>query len=48
MKQTYSGLLEPIKEAHPEIGYADLWSLAAVVAVKEMGMQLFERFSFVD
>jgi catalase (peroxidase I) len=33
----YSDLLQPVKDAHPGIGYADLWSLAAVVAVKEMG-----------
>lgn len=29
--------LEPIKEKHPWITYADLWTLAGVVAVKEMG-----------
>ncbi|KAH6648408.1 peroxiredoxin [Truncatella angustata] len=29
--------LEPIKEKFPWITYADLWCLAAVVAVKEMG-----------
>jgi hypothetical protein len=33
----YSDLLQPVKDAHPGIGYADLWALAAVVAVKEMG-----------
>ncbi|ORY76267.1 heme peroxidase [Leucosporidium creatinivorum] len=30
-------LLEPIKEKHPWITYSDLWTLAGVVAVKEMG-----------
>lgn len=29
--------LEPIKQAHPNISYADLWTLAAVVAIEEMG-----------
>lgn len=29
--------LEPIKEKHSWITYADLWTLAAVVAIKEMG-----------
>ncbi|GAA5908995.1 hypothetical protein JCM8208_007137 [Rhodotorula glutinis] len=29
--------LEPIKEKHPWITYADLWTLAGVVAIKEMG-----------
>ncbi|GAA5822506.1 hypothetical protein JCM3770_002441 [Rhodotorula araucariae] len=29
--------LEPIKEKHPWITYADLWTLAGVVALKEMG-----------
>ena len=29
--------LEPIKEKHSWISYADLWTLAAVVALKEMG-----------
>jgi len=29
--------LEAIKKAHPEISYADLWTLAAVVAVEYMG-----------
>ena len=29
--------LEPIKEKHLWISYADLWTLAAVVALKEMG-----------
>ena len=28
--------LEPIKEKHPWITYADLWTLAGVVAIKEM------------
>jgi len=30
-------LLEPIKKAHPEISYADLWTLAGAVAIEEMG-----------
>mmetsp|Transcript_9604 Transcript_9604/g.13423 ORF Transcript_9604/g.13423 Transcript_9604/m.13423 type:complete len:140 (-) Transcript_9604:18-437(-) len=30
-------LLEPIRKKYPEITNADLWSLAAVVAVEEMG-----------
>jgi cytochrome c peroxidase len=30
-------LLEPIKEKYPKISYADLWTLAGVVAIKEMG-----------
>jgi cytochrome c peroxidase len=29
--------LEPVKERHPWITYADLWTLAGVVALKEMG-----------
>ena len=29
--------LEPIKEKHPEISYADLYTLAGVVAVEESG-----------
>jgi cytochrome c peroxidase len=29
--------LDPIKAAHPGITYADLWTLAGVVAVEEMG-----------
>jgi cytochrome c peroxidase len=29
--------LEPIKEKYPWITYADLWTLAGVVAIKEMG-----------
>lgn len=29
--------LEPVKAEHPWITYADLWTLAGVVAVKEMG-----------
>jgi len=29
--------LEPVKEKHPWITYADLWILGGVVAVKEMG-----------
>ncbi|KAI9189269.1 heme peroxidase [Blastocladiella emersonii ATCC 22665] len=30
-------LLEPIKAKYPEISYADLWTLAGVVAIKELG-----------
>ncbi|KAI8810031.1 heme peroxidase [Cladochytrium replicatum] len=30
-------LLEPIKKEFPEISYADLWTLAGVVAIQEMG-----------
>ncbi|ORZ32192.1 heme peroxidase, partial [Catenaria anguillulae PL171] len=30
-------LLEPIKRRFPDISYADLWTLAGVVAIKEMG-----------
>lgn len=30
-------LLEPIKKAHPEISYSDLWTLAGAVAVEELG-----------
>jgi len=30
-------LLEPIKKAHPELSYADLWTLAGAVAIEEMG-----------
>ncbi|KAJ3348665.1 L-ascorbate peroxidase 3 [Allomyces javanicus] len=29
--------LEPIKAKYPQISYADLWTLAGVVAIKEMG-----------
>lgn len=29
--------LEPVKEKHPWITYSDLWTLAGVVAIKEMG-----------
>lgn len=29
--------LEPVKEKHPWITYADLWTLAGVVAISEMG-----------
>ena len=31
------GLLEPIKRKYPTISYADLYTLAAVVAIEEMG-----------
>jgi len=30
-------LLEPIKKKYPEMSYADLWTLSAVVAIEEMG-----------
>jgi len=30
-------VLEPIKRAHPGLSYADLWTLAGVVAIEEMG-----------
>jgi len=30
-------LLEKVKKEHPEISYADLWTLAGVVAVEELG-----------
>ncbi|KAL2919103.1 heme peroxidase [Polyrhizophydium stewartii] len=30
-------LLEPIKKRFPQISYSDLWSLAGVVAIQEMG-----------
>lgn len=29
--------LEPVKKVHPNITYADLWTLASVVAIEEMG-----------
>lgn len=29
--------LEPVKAKHPSLSYADLWTLAGVVAIKEMG-----------
>ncbi|KAI0968127.1 peroxiredoxin [Xylaria arbuscula] len=29
--------LEPVKSAHPWVTYADLWTLAATVAIEEMG-----------
>lgn len=29
--------LEPVKEKHPWITYSDLWTLAGVVAIKELG-----------
>jgi len=29
--------LEPIKRRHPEISFADLWTLAGVVAIEELG-----------
>ena len=30
-------LLEPIQKKHPGLSYSDLWTLAGVVAVQEMG-----------
>eukprot|EP01119_Soliformovum_irregulare_P001650 TRINITY_DN11381_c0_g1_i1.p1 TRINITY_DN11381_c0_g1~~TRINITY_DN11381_c0_g1_i1.p1 ORF type:complete len:371 (+),score=106.86 TRINITY_DN11381_c0_g1_i1:112-1113(+) len=30
-------MLEPVKRNHPQISYADLWTLASVIAIKEMG-----------
>ncbi|KAJ3333363.1 heme peroxidase [Blyttiomyces sp. JEL0837] len=30
-------LLEPIKKKYPQISYSDLWSLAGVVAIQELG-----------
>lgn len=35
--QVARAFLEPVKERHPWITYADLWTLAGVVALKEMG-----------
>jgi catalase (peroxidase I) len=29
--------LEPVKRKHPSLSYADLWVLASIVAIKEMG-----------
>jgi peroxiredoxin len=44
--------LEPVKRQHPWITYADLWTLAAVVAIREMGGPAIEwqggRTDFVD
>jgi cytochrome c peroxidase len=44
--------LEPVREKHPWISYADLWTLAAVVALREMGGPLVKwlpgRTDFVD
>ncbi|KAL1957559.1 hypothetical protein VTO42DRAFT_5786 [Malbranchea cinnamomea] len=44
--------LEPIKAKHPWITYSDLWTLAGVVAIKEMGGPDIEwkpgRTDFVD
>jgi len=31
------GLLEPIKQRHPDLSYADLWVYAGVVAIEAMG-----------
>ena len=42
-------LLEPIKAKHPNLSYADLWSLAACVAINEMGgPEIKWRFGRVD
>ena len=30
-------ILEPIKAKHPKISYSDLWTLAGVAAIQEMG-----------
>lgn len=35
--QIARAFLEPVKERHPWITYSDLWTLAGVVALKEMG-----------
>jgi peroxiredoxin len=35
--QVARAFLEPVKERHPWITYSDLWTLAGVVAIKEMG-----------
>ncbi|KAJ1557481.1 heme peroxidase, partial [Nowakowskiella sp. JEL0078] len=35
--QVARDLLEPIKKEFPDISYADLWTLAGVVAIQEMG-----------
>ncbi|KAI8847088.1 heme peroxidase [Chytridium lagenaria] len=35
--KTARDLLEPIKKKFPEISYSDLWSLAGVVAIQELG-----------
>lgn len=44
--------LEPVKQRHPWISYSDLWTLAGVVAIKEMGGPDIEwkpgRTDFVD
>lgn len=31
------GILQPYKERHPQVGYADLWALAAVTAIEWAG-----------
>ncbi|KAH8703081.1 putative cytochrome c peroxidase [Talaromyces proteolyticus] len=50
--QVARAFLEPVKERHPWITYSDLWTLAGVVAVKEMGgpdvKWLPGRTDFVD
>ena len=35
--QTAREFLEPIKASHPQFSYGDLWTLAGVVAIQEMG-----------
>ena len=40
-------LLEPIKKKHPNVTYADLYILAGVVAVEEMGGNFLFYFNFL-
>ena len=43
------GLLAPLKAKYPRISHADLWALAANVAIKEMGgPDVPTRFGRVD
>lgn len=35
--QQARALLEQVKQSVPELGYADLWQLAAVVSIEVMG-----------
>lgn len=40
-------LLEPVKKQFPWISYSDLWTLAGVVAIEEMGgMEASSLFCF--
>ena len=39
--------MEPIKKKHPNVTYADLYILAGVVAVEEMGGNIF-YFNFIS